>query len=89
MLTRATGSQWVLFVFTATRPSGPADGVATDEGELRWVPFDEVGGLPVVSDIPIILPHLFGGREGVLMAKIRCDNDDADSMLDYSLRVAG
>jgi 8-oxo-dGTP diphosphatase len=86
VLTRATGAQWVLFVFTADRPAEPPDPVQTDEGDLRWVPIAEVPSLPVVSDIPLILPHLFGAGHGVLMAKIRCDNDDADSVLGYELR---
>jgi len=41
-----------------------------------------------VSDIPLILPHLFTPGGGVLMGKIHCDNDDADSILDYEFRNA-
>lgn len=87
VVTRTTGAQWVLFVFTADLPPGAPDPVADDEGELRWVPLAEVPSLPVVSDIPLILPHLFGPEPGVLMGKIRCDNDDADSMIDYEFRT--
>jgi 8-oxo-dGTP diphosphatase len=86
VLTRTTGAQWLLFVFTADRPPEPPDPVQTDEGDLRWVPLAEVPSLPVVSDLPIILPHLFDARSGVVMAKIFCDNDDADSVLGYELR---
>ncbi len=85
--TRTTGAQWVLFAFTADLPPGAPHPVAADEGELRWVRLDEIPSLPIVSDIPLILPHLFGPAPGVLMGKIRCDNDDADSMLDYELRI--
>lgn len=88
VITRTTGAQWVLFAFVAARPSDPPDPVATDEGDLRWVPLAEVAGLPVVSDIPLILPHLFAPGRGILMGKIHCDNDDADSMLGYEFRFA-
>lgn len=88
VVTRATGAQWLLFVFVAERPASPADAIATDEGELRWVPVDEIARLPVPSDIPLIAPHLFGPDEGVLMGKIQCENDDADSMLSHEFRTA-
>lgn len=88
ILTRTTGAQWLLFVFTAERPPAPADAIASDEGELRWVPLDEIARVPVPSDIPLIAPHLFGPNEGVLMGKILCDNDDADSMVSHEFRTA-
>lgn len=75
-------------MFTADRPNEQAGTVSTDEGELRWVRLDEVTSLPVVSDIPLILPHLFGPDAGVLMGRIHCDNDDADSIVDYEFRTA-
>lgn len=88
VITRTTGAQWLLFVFVAERPpEGPA-AVATDEGDLRWVPLAEVPSLPVVSDIPLILPYLFDPGGGVLMGKIYCDTDDADSMTGYEFRRA-
>lgn len=88
VVTRTTGAQWLLFVFVANRPSGPADAIATNEGELRWVPIDEIARLPVPSDIPLIVPYLFGSRDGILMGKIQCDNDDADSMVSHEFRTA-
>ena len=86
VITQTTGAQWLLFVFVAEHPSDPPDPVATDEGDLQWVPLKEISTLPVVSDIPLMLPYLFV-RGGVLMGKIHCDNDDADSMLAYEFRI--
>ena len=88
VITRTTGAQWLLFVFVADRPPGAADPIATDEGELRWIPISEITGLPVPSDIPLIVPYLFGPPGGVLMGKIHSDNDDADSMLSHEFRIA-
>jgi len=88
VITRTTAAQWLLFVFVAARPPETAGPVATDEGDLVWAPLAQVLSLPVVSDIPLILPHLFSTERGVLMGKIHCDNDDADSILDYEFRDA-
>jgi 8-oxo-dGTP diphosphatase len=88
VVTRTTGAQWLLFVFVADRPPGPADPIATDEGELRWIPIEEIARVPVPSDIPLIVPYLFGRHGGILMGKIRCDNDDVDSMLSHEFRTA-
>lgn len=81
VIARDTGTQWLLFTFVAERPPGEAGPIAHDEGELRWVPIDEIAGLPVVSDIPLLLPHLWSAEPGVLMAKIDCATDDADSVM--------
>ncbi len=88
VITRTTGAQWLLFVFAADRPPGPAGPVATDEGQLRWVPLAEVSSLPVPADIPLILPHIFSPRAGILMGKLHCETDDADSLIDYEFHLA-
>lgn len=88
VITRTTHAQWLLFAFVAPRPPESPDPVQTDEGDLRWVPVAEIPALPVVSDIPLMLPHLLTPNGGVLMGKIHCDNDDADSILDYEFRIS-
>jgi 8-oxo-dGTP diphosphatase len=88
VITRVTGTQWFLFVFTAERPPGAAVTLASDEGDLRWIPMGEVASLAVVSDIPLMLPYLFGPDARMLLGKIYCENDDADSMTSYEFRHA-
>ncbi|HKV44024.1 MAG TPA: 8-oxo-dGTP diphosphatase [bacterium] len=88
VVVQETGGQWVLFVFVADRPTGPADPVATNEGDLRWVSLAELSTLPVVSDIPLMLPHILAPQGGLLMGKVRALNDDADSIVDYEFRTA-
>jgi 8-oxo-dGTP diphosphatase len=88
VITRSTGAQWLLFVFVADRPPALPDPIATDEGDLSWVSLEDIAALPVVSDIPLMLPHLFSGTPGILMGKIHCENDDADSILHYEFRRA-
>jgi 8-oxo-dGTP diphosphatase len=88
MITEPAGSQWLLFVFTADCPEGGADPITSDEGDLRWVPLHDVPALPVPSDIPLLLGHLFAPQAGVLMGLIHSANDEADSMIDYEFRWA-
>jgi ADP-ribose pyrophosphatase YjhB (NUDIX family) len=88
VIARDTGTQWLLFTFVADRPPGPAAQQSEDEGELRWVPLADVHSLPVVSDIPVILPYLWSAEPGVLMAKIECATDDADSMIGCRLLMS-
>jgi 8-oxo-dGTP diphosphatase len=88
VITRTTQAQWVLFAFVADRPPGLPDPIQTAEGDLRWVPAAEIPALPVVSDIPLMLPHLLSPTPGVLLGKILCDNDDADSILAHEFRVS-
>jgi len=48
----------MLFVFTATANS--RDVIACDEGSLHWVPLATIYDLPLVEDLPLVLPRLFG-----------------------------
>lgn len=88
VITRTTRAQWLLFAFVADRPPESPDPVQTDEGDLRWVPVAEIPALPVVSDIPLMLPHLLSPTTGVLMGKILADTDDADSILAHEFRIS-
>lgn len=88
VIARDTGTQWLLFTFVADRPAGEAGPATDDEGELRWAPIDEIAALPVVSDIPLILPHLWSAEPGVLMAKLETATDDADSIINYRLQMS-
>ncbi len=88
IITRTTGAQWLLFVFTADRPHEAAGPIATDEGDLTWVTPAEISSLPVPADIPLILPYLFTPQPGVLMGKLHAANDEADSLIDYAFHSA-
>jgi 8-oxo-dGTP diphosphatase len=88
VITKTTGAQWVIFVFVADRPAGEPGPIATPEGDLRWVPLADIGALPVVSDIPLMLPRLFAPEGGVLLGKLLCETDDSDSIIGYEFRRA-
>jgi 8-oxo-dGTP diphosphatase len=66
----------VLFVFTAVADS--RDFTDSDEGTLEWVPIAEVNHLPLVDDLPLLLPRLFGPAavETPFFAHVSYDNAD-------------
>ena len=47
----------LVFVFTAEAPS--RDFQNSVEGTLEWVPLDQIDALPLVEDLPVLLPLLF------------------------------
>lgn len=75
---KSTGDLWVIFTFTA--PAPPKEPVASEEGELRWVERDALGTLPVLPDLPLLLPYVLSTRE-VLTIRLDLDNEDANSLM--------
>lgn len=54
------GADWYVFVFTAREFTGNL--IASPEGDLRWVPDDELGSLPLWPSDHIFLPWLEGEK---------------------------
>jgi 8-oxo-dGTP diphosphatase len=69
----------MMFVYTAealTRQVGH-----TDEGTLMWVPYAQAFALPLVEDIPHLLPRLFGPQAQPGVFYVHMHYDDADQMV--------
>ena len=66
----------MLFIFTAV--SRTRDFAECDEGSLHWIPIDQLDQLPLVEDLPILLPLLFGENttDKPFFAHVRYDNSD-------------
>lgn len=66
----------MLFLFTARSASREVG--KTEEGTLHWVPLATAHELPLVEDLPILLPHLFApGSPGVpFFAHVQYDAND-------------
>ena len=47
----------IVFVFSAEAVS--RDFAATDEGTLEWVPRAQIESLPLVEDLPVLIPLIF------------------------------
>ncbi|OLC31751.1 MAG: hypothetical protein AUH31_02020 [Armatimonadetes bacterium 13_1_40CM_64_14] len=76
---KSTGELWVLFTFTAA-PTTPEEPVASEEGELRWIELAALQTLPVLPDLPLLLPHVLSTTE-VLTIRLDLNNDDATSLV--------
>lgn len=76
---KSTGDLWVLFTFTAA-PAPPEEPVASEEGELRWVELDALQTLPVLPDLPLLLPHVLSAKD-VLAIRLDLKNEDAASLV--------
>lgn len=74
---RSSGHLWVLFLFTADAPG--AQPVASEEGELAWVRLDRIGTLPVIPDLPLILPHVLSADD-ILVIRSELETEDTASM---------
>lgn len=55
-IVRSTGEHWVIFLFFARVEDRAV--VPSPEGPLRWAAPDEIASLPVLPDIPLLLPHV-------------------------------
>lgn len=67
VVVRSTGDHWAIFLFSAQ----VADRTVTPshEGPLRWASPQEIASLPVLPDIPLLLPHLRDRDSTVILAK--------------------
>jgi 8-oxo-dGTP diphosphatase len=69
----------LLFIFTAVSDSRVlAD---CDEGTLHWVPIADAHNLPLVEDLPILLPRLFGPNASDVPFFARVWYDSSDQMM--------
>lgn len=65
-----------LFIFTGI--SSTRGVIESDEGSLHWVPIASAGHLPLVEDLPFLLPRLFGDHktEAPFFAHVSYDQND-------------
>ena len=51
-----------LYVFAGECPEG--EPVPSKEGLAEWIPFDQIGPLPVVEDLPVLLARIHSMQRG-------------------------
>lgn len=66
-IVRSTGEHWTIFLFSAHVEDRAL--TASHEGPLRWVPPDGLSALPVLPDIPLLLPYIKGEQRPIVLAK--------------------
>jgi 8-oxo-dGTP diphosphatase len=79
-----TGEHWVIFLFAA-RVTDPAV-AASAEGPLRWAAPDEVAALPVLPDVPRLLPALRDQEDRVVLAKFTYASADPATLIASEIR---
>jgi len=84
VIVRSTGEHWAIFLFSA-RVDDPAV-VPSSEGPLRWATPDEIETLPVLPDIPLLLPHIRNPGGGVVLAKFVYADSDPGTLESSEIR---
>ncbi|MDR7454252.1 MAG: NUDIX domain-containing protein, partial [Armatimonadota bacterium] len=79
-----TGEHWIIFLFAA-RAHDPAV-VASAEGPLCWAAPAEVAALPVLPDIPLLLPTLRDQEDRVILAKFTYASADPATLIAAEIR---
>jgi 8-oxo-dGTP diphosphatase len=69
----------VLFIFTAE--SASRDFTECEEGSLHWVPIEKAGDLPLVEDLYILIPKLFGKLAQITPFFAHVGYDSADKIV--------
>ena len=77
VIVRSTGEHWAIFLFSGR----VADRAVAEspEGPLRWAAPDEIASLPILADLPYLLPYMSAGR-GVVLAKFTYATPDPQSL---------
>jgi 8-oxo-dGTP diphosphatase len=85
VVVQSTGEHWAIFLFTAR----VFDRTVTEsaEGPLCWASLDDLAQLPVLPDVPLLLPHLRDDG-GVIFAKFTYAAPDASSLVSAVVRKA-
>jgi 8-oxo-dGTP diphosphatase len=69
----------MVFVYSAEALS--RDFTDSEEGTLEWIPRDDVEDLPLVEDLPVLLPLVFDSLSPVFFAHSSYDANDEQIML--------
>ncbi len=86
VIVRSTGEHWAIFLFSA-RIEDPTV-APSSEGSLRWVAPEEITTLPVLPDIPLLLPHIRNPGGGAVLAKFVYAGPDASTLESSEVRGA-
>jgi 8-oxo-dGTP pyrophosphatase MutT (NUDIX family) len=79
-----TGEHWIIFLFVARVRDSAV--VASAEGPLRWAAPAEVAALPVLPDVPLLLPALRDQEDRVILAKFTYASADPATLVASEIR---
>jgi 8-oxo-dGTP diphosphatase len=81
---RGTGEHWTIFLFAADVDDRAV--VESPEGPLRWVAPQDLATLPVLADVPLLLPSMRDRTAPPIMAKFTYAGPDAGTLEDALIR---
>jgi len=70
-----------LYLFTGESPEAESEAVPSREGTAEWIPFDELGTLPVVEDLPILLSKIRHMQRGDAPFSARSYYDERERLI--------
>ncbi len=76
-----TGQQVGIGLYVMKGISNKGETLPSEEGELEWVPFDEIGEKNLVDDLPILLPKVLKGKPGDPPFSARYYYDENDKLV--------
>lgn len=79
VVVRSTGEHWTIFLFS-THVEDSTLVIPSPEGPLRWVHPDELHTMPVLPDIPLLLPRVKDAARGVILAKFTYATPDLGTL---------
>lgn len=83
-IVRATGAHWAIFLFAAHVHDRAV--VESSEGPLRWVAPGELSALPVLADVPRLLPSMRDRTGPPIVAKFTYATADTTTLEDALIR---
>jgi 8-oxo-dGTP diphosphatase len=87
VVVRSTGEHWTIFLFTA-RVDEAAVARPSPEGALRWFHPDDLTTLPVLPDLPLLLPRVKEADGGIVFAKFVYATPDPGTLESSLVRSA-
>lgn len=69
-----------ILVFVVTAEAASRAFTNSEEGTLEWVPLNEIDALPLVEDLPILLPMLFDEENETAPFFAHASYDSADNL---------
>jgi 8-oxo-dGTP diphosphatase len=84
VIVRSTGEHWSIFLFSAQ--VGDRAVVPSPEGALRWASPAEIAELPVLPDLPLLLPYLAPGSGRVILAKFTYATPSQETVEAFAIR---
>lgn len=86
VIVRSTREHWAIFLFSGRARSRAV--TPSEEGPLRWASPQEMALLPLLPDIPLLLPEVRKKAGGALAAKFVYASPEAGTLESWTVHTA-